>query len=100
MKETEIRKHSTCNLCKNKILKNGIPIFYVVKIQNYGLDLNAIQRQSGMATMMGHAGLAQVMGPNEDMASPITDEVIITVCSECYAEKDLCIAHLNELGDQ
>jgi hypothetical protein len=37
LKESELRKHAVCSLCKKKILANGLPFFWRVKIERFGL---------------------------------------------------------------
>lgn len=37
----------------------------------------------------GHAELAQIMGTDEEMTSPLLDEVEITVCETCATERSL-----------
>lgn len=81
MKEAELREHATCHACNEKIGSTGLPIFYTVTRKTYGLDLNATQRQQGLGLMIG-GQLAQVMGPDEDLASVI-DETEITLCAHC-----------------
>ncbi len=84
MKEKELREHATCDVCGQKILSKGLPMFYVVTVERYGVDFKAMQRQAGMEMMLGNVPLAQVMGPNEDMTESIMDSVKLTVCEgEC-----------------
>ena len=37
MKEKELRKHTTCSLCRGKIMAGGIPLFYRVTIERFGV---------------------------------------------------------------
>ena len=65
-------------------------MFWTVKIARYGLKLDALQRQQGLTMMLGgHAELAQIMGTDEEMTSPLLDEVEITVCETCATERSL-----------
>ena len=53
--------------------------------------MDAVRRQSGLAEMLGGNGLlAQVMGPNEDMADKIS-ETEITVCEKCAQDKEFWV---------
>jgi hypothetical protein len=82
MKEKELRERVTCSGCGDKFTKNG-PVFYTVRVERYMLDNGAINRQQGLAMMMGGNGLlASVMGPDENMAHKI-GEWDLTFCSEC-----------------
>lgn len=83
MKEKELREHTDCTLCKKPIGKTGMPLFWVVELQRFGLDLNALQRNAGLAMQLGSVQLAEVMGPNEDLAKPIMEKKKITVCEDC-----------------
>lgn len=86
MKEAELRKHATCSLCLQPILASGLPLFYRVTIEHFGVDLGAVRRQAG------HAGLAAAMGPDEDMAKPIGEPVVLTVCEPCSINKQWPVA--------
>lgn len=85
MKEAELRKHTKCSICGRKLGETSMPLlFWVVKARRYGVDLAAVQRQTGLTMMLGgSASLAQIMGPDEGMAKPLTDEVALTICEEC-----------------
>jgi hypothetical protein len=95
MKETELRKHAVCNLCGNKVGATGLPLFWRVTVERFGMDMRAMQRQTGLAMMVGHAGIAQMMGPDEDMAKPMMDPAVITVCENCCTAST-CVAALAE----
>jgi len=84
MREAELRKHAVCSLCGKKIMHTGLPLFWRVTIERFGVDLAAARRQDGLAAMLGgHALLAQVMGQDEVMAKAIMDPAVLTVCERC-----------------
>lgn len=85
MKEAELREVCQCTICGRKPGETSSPIFWLVKLERFMLDATAIQRQTGLAMMMGSARLAAVMGPDEDMAHPIGD-CALSVCEECALE--------------
>lgn len=93
MKERELRQHATCSLCEKKIGHTGLPLFWTVKIERFGIDLAAAQRQQGLGLMIG-AALAMHMGPDEDVAKPVMEPVTITVCETCALESDFSVAEL------
>lgn len=96
MKEKELRECSTCGICGNKIGKSGMPMFWRVRIERLGLKLDAIQRQTGLAMMLGgHGGIAAAMGPDEEMTVPLGDPVTLTVCETCCTQ-GTCVAALAE----
>jgi hypothetical protein len=84
MKETELRECAECAKCHKKIGETGLPLFWRVTIERFGVDLNAVRRQDGLTAMLsGHAGLAAVMGPDEDIAVRLMDPVKATICESC-----------------
>jgi hypothetical protein len=95
MKEAELRKHAKCNLCHRLILEGGVPLFWRVTIERFGLDMRAVEAQTGLAMMLGNAFLAGVMGPDRDMAKPVMDPATITVCESCCT-KMTCVAAMAE----
>ncbi len=54
----------------------------------YGVDVNAVKRQTGLEMMLGgNATLANVMGPNEDIAKLVTGKMInLILCEDCAME--------------
>lgn len=90
MKEAELRAHAKCSLCRGPILQTRLPLFYRFTIDRFGIDLRAVARQTGLAVMLGGRGdLAHAMGPNEDMAKPMIDTVVLTVCETCAMGDDV-----------
>lgn len=96
MKESELRRHATCSLCGKGIGHTRLPLFWVVKIERYGVDLHAVSRQTGLSIMLGSAALAGVMGPDEDMAKLIDGPITLTVCERCALKTSLPVAALAE----
>jgi len=82
MKEKELRDHAKCSRCGKGIGHTGLPFFWTVRAVRYGIDAGALRRQAGLEMMLGSPALAQVMGPDEDMAQPVMDRSI-TLCEEC-----------------
>ena len=88
MKEDELRKVAKCNVCGKPIGHTGLPLFWRVRLERYGLKLDALQRQQGLTMMLGgHASLASVMGPDEDMTKTMSS-VEITVCEICAMKSE------------
>lgn len=99
MKEDQLREHAKCDLCGKGIGASGLPMFWTVRIERHGLKLGALQRQQGLTMMLGgHAGLARVLGPDEDMTTPLMDPVELTVCESCGTERQVFVAELAEKG--
>lgn len=84
MKEAELRQHSNCSLCQQKIGASGMPLFWRVTIEHFGLDLRAVERLQGLTMMLGgNAQLAMLLGPDEDLAKWVSKPVVLTVCWTC-----------------
>lgn len=100
MKEKELREHQECNLCNQKIGHTGVPLFYTATIKTYGLKMDALQRQQGLAMMLGgHGELAMVMGANEDVAEQVGDSIKLTICATCYDSKEHSIDILTAMAE-
>lgn len=100
MKEKELRKVAECEICHKKIGSTGLPLFWRVRIRRFGVLVDAVKRQAGLEMMMdGHVAIAQIMGPNEDMAKQIS-EIEITVCEKCACDKALPVAVLAMAPDE
>jgi hypothetical protein len=48
--------------------------------------------------MLGSPALASVMGPNEDLAQPLMEPAVLTICESCNLATCLPIAALAEAG--
>ena len=99
MKEKELRAHATCSLCRKKIGASGLPLFYRLTVERFGVDLHAVRRQSGLEMLLGGAvHIAQAMGPDEEMATPVMDKLVLVVCEPCStAMRPCCVAELAEI---
>lgn len=94
MKEKELREYATCILCRKKVGEFGLPLFWRVRVERFGIDLKAVRRQTGLAMMTG-ATLAQVLGPDEEMATAILGPLTMAICDPC-SMKDTCVYELAE----
>ena len=98
LKEKELRALATCGICHDKVMSTGLPLFWRVTIDRFGIDTRAMQRQQGLSMMMGSPALAMFMGPNEDMAKPVMDTAVVSVCENCATGSDLPIAAIAEIA--
>ena len=97
MKEMELRKHAICSLCSNKIMATGIPLFWRVTVERFGVKIDAVQRQQGLTMMLGgSAMLANVMGADEEMTMSMMEPITLTVCESCAVSNNHCIASMAE----
>jgi hypothetical protein len=96
MKASEIKK---CTMCGKGVMHTGLPLFWRVTIERFGISLDAVQRRHGLEQYFGGgyvgATLAGVMGPDEQIAQPVMLPVTLILCEEC-AMQDVPIAALPE----
>ena len=99
MKEMELREHAKCDLCGQFVVASGVPLFYRVSVERFGILLDAVRRQQGLTMMLGgDARLANVMGADEDVAKPMMSKVSVTVCEKCSVNNPWQVAAMAELG--
>lgn len=96
MKERELRAHAICSLCRKKILEGGLPLFYRLTIERFGVKFDAIRRQAGLEMMLdNHVAIAQAMGPDEDMTMSMMEKLTLVVCETCSTNMEpCCVARL------
>ena len=95
MKERELRNHVTCSMCNRPVMASGLPLFWRVSVERFGIDARAVQRQQGLAMHLGSPALAAIMGPDEDLAMPVMDKVTLTVCDPCAMDSMGQLAHVS-----
>lgn len=96
LREEDLLKVAKCGLCGKGIGHTGLPLFWRVTVARYGIDVNAVRRQDGLAQHIGSSMLARVMGPDEVMAKPIGEAVTSTVCETCAVARQIPVALLAE----
>ena len=95
MKEHELRESAKCGVCGKGFGDTGIPMFWRITIERFGVDMAAVRRQDGLAQMLGSSPLANIMGTDADMTKPMMDPVKVTICEDCII-KPVIIAALAE----
>ncbi len=89
MPDMRQRDLKPCSGCGKGVMHQGIPIFYVFRMDTMGVDADAVQQQHGMELMMGGgvqgATLAHVMGPDPALAKQI-DSKDIVLCHGCMMD--------------
>lgn len=80
---SELRAVAECALCGRGVMHTGMPLFYRVKLERFGIKADAIHRQTGLEMHMGNAALAAIMGPDEEAAVPVMDPVEASICETC-----------------
>ncbi len=98
MKQRDIKP---CLLCGKGVMHSNQLTFYRLRVEHMVCNLPAIRRQAGLEMMMGgNALIANVMGPDEDMAKPVCEPETIVVCQECGMMKDTPVAVMLEIAAQ
>lgn len=100
MKEKELRLYATCSMCRKLIGHSGLPLFWRVTLEQFGIDGHAVRRQMGLTDFMGgSARLAMAMGPDEEMTKTLTEKVTLCICYDCAVLPTLMIAAAAEWPD-
>lgn len=87
MKEKELRDHVFCDLCGENWTEKGNTMFATLTIKTHNVNLQTVMRQKGLTMQLGgHAALAAVMGPDEDMTIDL-NTVEKTICFDCIGKK-------------
>jgi hypothetical protein len=80
MKVNDLQK---CCLCRKGMAHDGSVVFYRIRVETFGLDLGAVSRRHGFEQMLGAAaGLAGILGPDEDIAKEVCTETRF-LCLDC-----------------
>jgi hypothetical protein len=73
-----------CAICCKGVMHAGHPLFLRVSIDRLGIRADRVQRAHGMELMMGgNALLANIMGPDEDLAEVLEQQKDLLVCGSC-----------------
>lgn len=101
MKRDELLRHTTCTLCGKKIGRTGLPLFWKVTIERHGIDARAVQRQDALGTYLGSHALGAIMGPDEDLTTPMMETpAIATVCEACALDVKWPVAVMASLANE
>lgn len=99
MKRNELQK---CAVCGKGVIHTGLPLFWKLSIERFGVDIGAVQRRHGLETFFGGGGagaaMAGIMGADEDIAVSLGDKKTLLVCEDC-AMKDTMVAALAEMEE-
>lgn len=88
-KNMKHRDFKPCHLCGKGVMHTGHPLFLRISVDRLGVNTQTVQRAHGLELMMGgHALLANVMGPDEDLATVIDGRHDMLICGSC-ADKPL-----------
>jgi len=77
-------------------MHNNAVQFYRIKLETLLINFDAVRRQAGMEMMMGNPMLAQVMGPDEDLATSVIEHEML-ICAGCFLNVDNRLANLLDI---
>lgn len=83
-----------CVFCTKGMMHTPRTIhFYQMTVQQMVVDMEAVRRQSGLEMHMGQkaAGLAHILGPQQDMAKGMGSYTFL-VCAQCADEFNISSA--------
>ena len=92
MKRTELTK---CVICDQGVMHDNNIAFNRITFERFVVDIRAVQRQHGLELQLGNATLANVMGPDEDIAKQMGESEVAIICDECSVTGG-CISSLAE----
>lgn len=84
MKRSEAKP---CPVCRRPLCHSRSSNVYRVRIESLLIDRVAVRRAEGLEMMLGN--LAEVMGPNEDLAACFCSREVI-LCFDCAARRSVC----------
>jgi len=86
-----------CARCGKGVAHTGLPLFWRVTVERMGIDGKAVERQHGLELMLGgHAMLAHVMGPDDDLGLPIGPPSVGLLCEKCAHDYELSFGEVAE----
>ena len=77
------RDFKPCALCGKGMMHAGHILFCRVSIERFGVHADRVKRAHGLELMMGSPALANIMGPDEDLAKVIDSQQDLLVCGSC-----------------
>lgn len=85
MKTEGVRRRDLgpCSKCGKGLGHSGDICSTRVVVTRLVMNLNAIQRQTGLEMMLGSAALAEVMGRNEELLVSLGDADTLLLCDDC-----------------
>ncbi len=95
-KHSDIQK---CLLCREGIGHAGDFRFHRMTLESFQIDVGAVRRAHGLELQMGgHAALANLMGPDEDLAKALDEKPLsFIVCDTCYRTRKIPLALIRNL---
>lgn len=83
MKSDELRP---CALCGHGVGHTGLPLFWRVTTERFGIERHAVNQAAGMEQIFGGAvALARVCS-DPDIAAPIGEQRTLLVCEACAGQ--------------
>lgn len=86
MKRNEIKN---CVVCDRGVCANNNLTFYKLQLTSYLVDVGAVRRQTGLEELIGHPGIANALGADEDIAIQTCVDGVVLVCLTCATHASL-----------
>lgn len=71
-----------CLICGLGMAHAGSLAFFRMRLDRMIIDSGAVRRAHGLEVMLGNAYLANIMGPDEDLARQFTSDTVL-ICEPC-----------------
>lgn len=99
MQPSDIRP---CDLCGKPLCHTQVPLFYRVRIEHMGVDLNVGRQLDGLAMMLGSSRLAEAFAPSTELVKPLGEADELLVCQDCAlpGRDPECIGRLAEIASE
>lgn len=88
-----------CLVCGKGMMHDSALTFFQVEITRMVVQVSAVQRAAGMEMMVGNPAIAYHMGPQEDLALPISQHTFL-ICEICALTGDSSIYGLVERAEE
>lgn len=83
MKQKDLKP---CHCCGKGVMHDGSPLFLRISVDRFGVDAQAVKQQHGLELMVGSSVLANIMGPDRDLAKRIDGRADMLICTTCAAK--------------
>lgn len=89
-----------CVMCGKGVMHTGIPLFYRVKVERFGILANEVQRTHAMEQFMGgHVAIARVFHDPE-LTQSVMPEISGLVCESCSVRPTMLAGLVEQLIEE
>ena len=89
-----------CALCRKPLMHTGVPLFWRVTVERFGVDAQAVRTVAGLETHFGgNTALANVFAGDPAIGKSICEPVHLLVCEDCIlnSSRPIGVAALMEI---